>query len=407
MRLLRLIPLAALFLVGACDEEGAVKNATYPPLAYIRYVNAVPDSDTLDFKFIDDVEFSPSYVKTQFRSVGIYQGARAGSRSVKVFRNSPNITVTQQVITSATLNLTAGTYYTILHAGYVNTANGPEQALIVINDTRPAQGADLALSFVNTTQGLANPDVFICHPNVLTILGGDGQTATTGAFLTDSIRFELTDDCGNLLGGEPVVVTVATGGGSVTNAASAEVTSATLNTGTTGGALGLAGTRWRLGPTVGAQTLSVTSGQAGPITVNATATAPPIVAGLNASASREAMDSPQSAATGGANVIDPGSPTLFTNVAPGARTAYSSVPLGRFWLRVAATGTTTELAVAAPIAGSAGTTSVDPVAGYDQAGTQFSTFYFPASIPGSGGPSFAAPGMTIVADRQPPRTVPD
>jgi hypothetical protein len=407
MRLLRLIPLAALFLVGACDEEGAVKNATYPPLAYVRYVNAVPDIDTIDFKFIDDVEFSPSYAATRFRSVGIYQGARAGSRQVRVFRHTDNINTTQTVLANATLNLTAGTYYTILHAGYVNTANGPEQALIVIDDTRPAQGTGLHMSLVNTRQGLANPDVFICHPNVLTILGGDGQTGTAGAFLTDSIRFQLTDDCGNLLGGESVVFTVATGGGSVTNAASAQVTSATLSTGTTGAALGLAGTRWRLGATVGAQTLSVTSGQAGPITVNATATAPPIVAGLSASASRAETDSPQTAATGAVNSIAPGSPILFTNVAAGTRTAYSNVPLGRFWLRTAATGTTVELAVAAPIAGSAGTTSVDPVAGYNQAGTQFSAFFFPASIAGSGAASFTTAGITIVADRQPPRTVPD
>jgi hypothetical protein len=80
---------------------------------------------------------------------------------------------------------------------------------------------------------------------------------------------------------------------------------------------------------------------------------------------------------------------------------------GAFAVQSASTTTTVSLAAAAPIAGSAGTVSVDPVAGYDQAGTQFSAFFFPASIAGSGGPSFASPGMTIVADRQPPRTVPD
>ncbi|MEX2180862.1 MAG: DUF4397 domain-containing protein [Gemmatimonadaceae bacterium] len=273
MRLLRVIPLAALFLVGACDEDGVVRNSSLPPLAFIRYVNAVPDAGALDFKFIDAIEFSPSYANSPFRTVGIYQGARAGSRSVKVFRNSSDITVTQQVITTATLNLVAGTYYTILHSGYVTAANGPVQSLVLLNDTRPAQNTGLHVGAVNTAMGLPAQDFF--------------ATATTTT---------------TLVGATPI----------------------------------------------------------------------------------------------------------FTGLVGGARSAtYAARATGAFAVQAAATTTTTSTAAAGAAAGFAGTTLVDPVGGHSVAGTQFSAFLFPASIPGSGAPTFASPGITLVVDRQPARTVPD
>lgn len=273
MRLLRLLPLAALFLVGACDEDGAVKNSSLPPLAYVRYVNAVPDIGTLDFKFIDAVEFSPPYANSPFRTIGIYQGARAGSRIVRVFRNSTDITIAQQIIVTDTLVLAANTYYTILHAGYTNGANGTVQQLYLIDDTRPAQDAGLHVSGVNAAMGLGAIDFH-----------GTAATTTT------------------LVGSTPF------------------------------------------------------------------ATAVPV-------ASRQP--------------------------------AYAARATGAFAVQAAATTTTASLGAAAPIAGVAGTTLVDPVAGSNIAGTQLSAFFFPATIAGSGAAVFASSGVVLTMDRQPPRTVPD
>lgn len=275
MRLLRLVPLAALLFVGACDEDGAVKTSSLPPLAYVRYVNAVPDVATLDFMFVDGIEFSPSYANSPYRTIGIYQGARAGSRQVKVFRNSTDIATTQIVIGSATLNLVAGNYYTILHSGYTNVANGPAATITLIDDTRPAQ---------STTQ---------VHVSALN---------TSRLAATASLDFHAT-----------------------------AATTTTLV----------------------------------------------------------------------------GSTPFATAVAGGTRSAYVARANTVFAVQGAATTTTASLAAAAPIAGSAGTLLVDPVAGYSVAGTQFSAFFFPISVPGSGATSFTTNGITIVADRQPPRTVPD
>jgi hypothetical protein len=153
MRFLRLLPLAAIVFAGACDEDGAVRNTTRPPLAYIRYVNAVPDTGALDFKFIDAVEYSPNYPNYTFRTIGYYQGAVAGTRPVRVFANSSSIAVTSVPLVDTTLTLVAGNYYTILHAGNSRAANGAATAdrLILIDDTRPTQDAGIHVSTLNAT----------------------------------------------------------------------------------------------------------------------------------------------------------------------------------------------------------------------------------------------------------------
>lgn len=254
MRFLRYLPVAALVLAGACsDEDGGLSVTQRPPLAFIRYVHAVPDAPATDFKFIDAIEYSPSYANSTYRTVGIYQGVRAGSRQWRVFLNSSNITTTQTVLDEGTTNFVAGTYYTLLHRG---TAANNE--VILIEETRPTQDAGIHVSVTNASLGAQ--DVFVGAP---------------------------------------------------------------------------AGT------------------------------------------------------------------PLFANVAPNAKTAYAARATGTFTLHTANAGTLTSLASATPFAGVAGTTTVDPVGGFNIAGTQFSAFLFAA------GTGAANPSVSIVVDRQPPRTVPD
>ncbi len=245
MRFLRYLPLAALMFVGACDQEASITNVARPPLAFIRYVHAVPDFGATDFKFVDAVEYSPSYANSTYRTVGIYQGVRAGSRQWKVFRNSSNIAETQQVLAEGTTNFVAGQYYTILHTGFANAANGtPAQNVVLLDDTRPDQNSGLHLSVVNAV-GSAAQDVYICRPNTLTVTGGAGQTAAPNAFLINDVAVRVTDDCGYDVPGDSVRFAV-TGGGSVSSAV--VLTSVA----------GAAATSWRLG-TTGAQSLAISA----------------------------------------------------------------------------------------------------------------------------------------------------
>ena len=167
MRFLRYLPLAALVFAGACDESASVTTTNRPPLAFIRYVHAVPDFGPTDFKFMDGIEYSPAYANAAFRSIGVYQGARAGARRIKVFRNSSLIAETQQVLVDTTLTLAADTYYTIVHLGYATPANGtPAQRFVVLTDTRPAVDLGVHWRSVNAVigAGTTNQDVFIGAP---------------------------------------------------------------------------------------------------------------------------------------------------------------------------------------------------------------------------------------------------
>lgn len=246
MRFLRYLPLAALMFVGACDQEASITNVARPPLAFIRYVHAVPDFGPTDFKFVDAVEYSPSYANSSYRTVGIYQGVRAGSRQWKVFRNSSNIAETQQVLAEGTTNFVAGQYYTILHTGFANTANGtPAQNIVLLDDTRPEQNAGLHISVVNAVGSTAQ-DVYICRPSALAITAGNAQTAAANAATLADVSVTVTDNCGYAVPGDSVRFAVTAGGGSFSSPVA--LTSAT----------GVAASRWRLGAS-GAQTATVSA----------------------------------------------------------------------------------------------------------------------------------------------------
>jgi hypothetical protein len=272
MRFLRYLPLAAIALLSACDEAGDVTHTQTPPLAYIRYVHNVADAGRLDMHFIDGtVDYSPNYANMTFRSIGIYQGARAGSRRIRVFPNDTLIANTQAFLIDTTLNLVAGQYYTLMHTGYSIDANGTPDRFIVIDDTRPAQNTGLHISLVQGASLLANMDLFLTATDTTTLAGAPAAS----------------------------------------------------------------------------------------------------------------------------------------NLAVGARSNYIARATGPFAVRVAPTTTFTASASLASTAGVAGTVAVDPIGGHGVAGTQFTAFLFPRSTAGSAATNFTTPGLVMVVDRQPPRTVPD
>lgn len=157
MRFLRILPLAALVFAGACAEDASVTVASRPPLAYIRYVHAVTDAPATDFKFVDQVEYSPSYANSRYRTIGIYQGVEAGNRQWRVFLNSPDITTTQTIVAEGTTNFVAGSRYTLLHTGTVAS-----NQVVLVEETLPTQDANIQVSAINAS--MAAQDVFVGAP---------------------------------------------------------------------------------------------------------------------------------------------------------------------------------------------------------------------------------------------------
>ncbi len=164
MRVFRTLLLctAAMAFAG-CDEDGGlVGTAPNVPLAYTRFVNAVPDTGGQDWRFVDQLEYSPPAYGLAFRGFTPYQGTGVGSRNLRVFPTSSDINVTSTRLIDTTLTFQAGTYYTIVHVGMADPGAAVENRIIVIQDDIPAtiDAGDFAIRAMHLGTGWGNVDVY-------------------------------------------------------------------------------------------------------------------------------------------------------------------------------------------------------------------------------------------------------
>lgn len=151
MRFARNILLATLALgAAACsDEDLGPSRAVIPPLAYVRYINATPDTLNHNVRFVDDIEFTPqSWSNVAFREEGQggFQGLRAGNRHFKVFTyqqltNNFPVAGNTTVLKDTTFNFQAGKYYSIIHTGFTRAGATPAAQVLIIEDDPPASPA--------------------------------------------------------------------------------------------------------------------------------------------------------------------------------------------------------------------------------------------------------------------------
>lgn len=168
MRFLRiaLVGVAAALAAACSDDSNDFTTPDVPPLAYVRYINAVPDTMNTTVRFIDQVEWSPmTWVDVPFRQQGLgnYQPTEAGARKFRVFTaRTDTFTVAgnSTVLVDTTLTFEAGKYYTLLHTGYARTGSSPRQRIVAITDELPAPGQQVALRAINTMYGSGAVDVF-------------------------------------------------------------------------------------------------------------------------------------------------------------------------------------------------------------------------------------------------------
>ena len=120
-----------------------------PPLAFVRYINATPDTLNATVRWIDDVAFTPmTFVNVAYgaQGAGGWQGLRAGSRDLRVFtfqQSGSNFPAAGNtvVLVDTTFTFEAGKYYTMIHAGFARTGSTPAQRLIIVEDPPAAQPA--------------------------------------------------------------------------------------------------------------------------------------------------------------------------------------------------------------------------------------------------------------------------
>jgi len=153
-----------LLLAVACSDSTGVE-ATNAQKAFIRYINAMPDTLGVDFHAVDVVENSP-YIATTFRDIkqAGYTPVAAGSRHFREFlsnSNAPTAATVSQVLVDTTLAFVAGTHYTITHAGFARTGRTPRATFVVMQDNLPTPPAgQIAVRVFNLAAGLGAVDVY-------------------------------------------------------------------------------------------------------------------------------------------------------------------------------------------------------------------------------------------------------
>jgi uncharacterized protein DUF4397 len=154
--------IGALLAVG-CSESDGPFFAPEVPLAYTRFINAIPDTGAIDFRFVDLVEYSPFAVQLAYRGFTPYQGTATGARHLKVFTNPGGSNTLIQHVTNVVLEesptFEAGKYYTLVAVGYSRTTGTPRVKLQVYEDPIPDPGTQVAFRVVNLATGLSSLDV--------------------------------------------------------------------------------------------------------------------------------------------------------------------------------------------------------------------------------------------------------
>ncbi|MGQ0813271.1 MAG: DUF4397 domain-containing protein [Gemmatimonadota bacterium] len=176
MKMLRygkiLLCVAPLFVVAACEDDSGVTDlGPPPPAALIRFVNAVPDTGTVDFRFVDKVENLPTLQGVGFRGAsGMFQRAEPGARAARIFPSSTvagNMALTSIFLVDTTLTLAAETRYTFVYAG---RASGNQDRVAVFEEppapTPPT--AQIAVKALHAAVGTGNVDVYIVSVASLT-----------------------------------------------------------------------------------------------------------------------------------------------------------------------------------------------------------------------------------------------
>ena len=169
-RLLFLGVSAAVFV--ACSDSTSPKNVVPGPAGLVRFVNAVPDTNSMDFRFVDVVEGVPNveFVGLAFRAGTqvAFQRTVPGNHHIRVFLNggSTDPAVVSTVLADSNVTFTQDVAQTFIFYG---SARAGAQKFLITTDNRPAltkTSATFGYRAVNLTAGAV--DVYLVPGNTLT-----------------------------------------------------------------------------------------------------------------------------------------------------------------------------------------------------------------------------------------------
>jgi hypothetical protein len=207
-----LVLVGALMAVGCSKDDGPFL-APNVPLAYTRFINAIPDNGTVDFRFIDFLEYSPYAIQLAYRGFTPYQGTAPGARHLRVFNDpggNPTLEDVTKILLDETPTFEAGKYYTIVAVGYATAGSSPGLVLQVYEDPIPDAASNVAFRVVNLGTGLGAVNVGVTSASADPIPGTPtfsnvpylGASAYATRAPGDAwFRVELTTAAGEIVSG--------------------------------------------------------------------------------------------------------------------------------------------------------------------------------------------------------------
>lgn len=146
-----------LLAVVACNDDEIIRSSP-PPLAGVRFINALADTSAVDIRMIDQVEWSALALSLAFRSGTEHQPTEAKARRIRVFPESEDPAITSRFMIDTTITFQANTNHTVLLTG---SARANTDRFIVLTDAVPACDNNIAVRAVNAGATTAGLDLFI------------------------------------------------------------------------------------------------------------------------------------------------------------------------------------------------------------------------------------------------------
>ena len=154
MRLTRFAMLClGLGLAAACSDDD-ISAPDVPPLAGVRFINAVADTGSVDIRMIDQIEYSAVANQLAFRAGTEHQPTEAKARHIRVFPNSFNQAITQNHLLDTTITISANTRVTLLLTGSARAKT--LKFLTITDDITPPAANSIAVRVVNAATGAVN-----------------------------------------------------------------------------------------------------------------------------------------------------------------------------------------------------------------------------------------------------------
>lgn len=150
--------------IAACDEGDSTSPPPNVPTAAVRFINAVPDTMGLDYRFVDVVTNAGMYL-APFRTLQAHhQTLPAGEHTFRVFLNngSGDPAILSTVVHEQTFTYAEDVSYTVVHSGFMRAGSTPAATVTVQQDNPavPAAGR-VGLRVMHLGAGMGPVDVFV------------------------------------------------------------------------------------------------------------------------------------------------------------------------------------------------------------------------------------------------------